>query len=92
MTALNILALDFKALKDYGSIIIKIIDGSITKEVITSFSEDLNSYKLSSKNNIHLAIMIGDDVSEDSYVLAMKLERKGFGYFVLVEKPSPLST
>ncbi len=36
--------------------------------------------------------MIGDDVSEDSYVLAMKLERKGFGYFVLVEKPSPLST
>lgn len=81
-----------EALKDYGSIIIKIIDGSITKEVITSFSEDLNSYKLSSKNNIHLAIMIGDDVSEDSYVLAMKLERKGFGYFVLVEKPSPLST
>lgn len=79
-----------EALKDYGSIIIKIIDGSITKEVIASFSGDLNSYKLSSKNNIHLAIMIGDDVSDDAYVLAMKLERKGIGYFVLVEKPSPL--
>jgi hypothetical protein len=31
-------------------------------------------------------------VSEDSYALAIKLERNGIRYFVLAEKPSPLHT
>lgn len=77
-------------LKGYGAIVIKIVDGNITREMVTSFSKDLNLYKSSSKNKIHLAIMIGNDISEDLHALAMKLERNGIKYFVLVEKPSTL--
>jgi hypothetical protein len=79
-------------LKDYGAIVVKIINGNITNDIVKSFSKDIHSYKLASKNKIHLAIIIGEDVSEDSYALAMKLERNGIRYFVLVEKPSPLHT
>ncbi|HEY7569810.1 MAG TPA: hypothetical protein VH796_00450 [Nitrososphaeraceae archaeon] len=77
-------------LNDYGAIIIKIIDGTVTKDIVKSFFNDIKSYKLASKNKVHLAIIIGEDVPEDSSELAMKLERKGLIYFVLVEKPSPL--
>ena len=68
-------------LKDYGAIVVKIIDGTVTNDIVKSFSKDIHSYKLASKNKIHLAIIIGEDVSEDSYVLAMKLERNGIRYF-----------
>jgi hypothetical protein len=76
--------------KDYGTIVVKIIDGTVTNDIVKSFSNDIHSYKLASKNKIHIAIIICEDVSEDSYALAMKLERNGIRYFVLVEKPSPL--
>jgi hypothetical protein len=81
-----------ETLNDYGAIVIKIIDGNITTDIVNSFSNDIKLYKLSSKNKIHLAIIIGEDVSEDSYALAIKLERTGIKYFVLVEKPSILNT
>lgn len=77
-------------LKDYGAIVIKIVDGNVTNDIVKSFSKDVSLYKLASGNKIHLAIIIGEDVSEDSYALAIKLERNGIRYFVLAEKPSPL--
>ncbi|MGN6631590.1 MAG: hypothetical protein ACTHKP_05055 [Nitrososphaeraceae archaeon] len=77
-------------LKDYGAIVVKIVDGNITNDIVKSFSKDVSLYKLASGNKIHLAIIIGEDVSEDSYALAIKLERNGIRYFVLAEKPSPL--
>ena len=80
-----------EAIKDYGAIIVKIIDGNVTTDIVKSFS-NIKLYKLSSKNKIHLAIIIGEDVSENSYALAIKLERTGIKYFVLVEKPSILDT
>lgn len=79
-------------LKDYGAIVAKIIDGNITNDIVKSFSNDINLYKLASGNKIHLAIIIGEDVSEDSYALAIKLERNGIRYFVFAEKPSLLHT
>ena len=77
-------------LNDYGAIVIKIVDGNVTNDIVKSFSKDVSLYKLASGNKIHLAIIIGEDVSEDSYALAIKLERNGIRYFVLAEKPSPL--
>lgn len=75
-------------LKECGAIIIKIIDGTITRETVASFSKQLNSYISSTKNKVHLAIIIGNDASEESYKLAIQSEnRRGIGYFVLVEKP-----
>jgi hypothetical protein len=78
----------FDALKDYGAVIIKIIDDTITKETVASFSRQLYSYISSTKNMVRLAIIIGNDAFEDSYKLAIQSEsRRGIGYFVLVEKP-----
>lgn len=77
-----------QALKEYGAIIIRVVDGTITKEMVASFSKQLHYYIESTKNDIRLAIIIGDDASEDSYKLAMKSERKRIGYFVLIEKPT----
>ena len=59
-------------LKEYGAIIIKIIDGTITKEIVASFSKQLYSYTSSTKNRVTLAIIIGDDASEESYKLSYK--------------------
>ena len=77
-----------EVLKDYGAIIVKIIDDTITKEIVASFSKQLYAYTSSTKNKVQLAIIIGDDASEESYKLAIKSERRRIGYFVLVEKPA----
>src|SRR6478736_6849462 len=79
-------------LENYGAIVVKIIDGNVTTDIVKSFANEVKLYKLSSKNKIHLAILLGDDVSVDSYALAIKLERTGIKYFVLVEKPFILDT
>jgi hypothetical protein len=79
-------------LEKYGAIVVKIIDGNVTTDIVKSFANEVKLYKLSSKNKIHLAILLGDDVPVDSYALAIKLERTGIKYFVLVEKPSILDT
>lgn len=78
-----------KVLNEYGAIIIKIADGTITKEIVTSFSKQVKYYSKSTKNKVHLAIIIGDDASEEAYKLAIKSETRGISYFVLVEKPTP---
>jgi len=49
-------------LKDYGAIVVKIIDGNITNDIVKSFSKDVSLYKLASGNKIHLAMIIGEDV------------------------------
>ena len=71
-----------EVLKDYGAIIVKIIDDTITKEIVASFSKQLYAYTSSTKNKVQLAIIIGDDASEESYKLAIKSERRRIGYFV----------
>ena len=69
-------------LKEYGAITIKIIDGTITKETVASFSRQLYSYISSTKNRVHLAIIIGNESSEESYKLAIQSESgRGIGYF-----------
>ena len=52
-------------LKEYGAIIIKITDGTITKEIVASFSKQLYSYTSSTKNRVTLAIIIGYDASQE---------------------------
>ncbi len=77
-----------QALKEYGSIIIKIIEGSVTEELVMSFTKQIYSYISITKNKYILAIIIGEDATENAYKLAIKLEKKGIIYFVVVEKPT----
>ena len=60
----------FHALKEYGTIIIKIIDGSIAEEVVLSFSKQIYSYISLTKNNHILAIIIGENATENANKLS----------------------
>jgi hypothetical protein len=76
------------ALKEYGTIIIKIVDGSITEDLVLSFSKQIYSYISLTKNKHILAIIIGENATENANKLAIKLEKKGIVYFVVIEKPT----
>ena len=76
------------ALKEYGTIIIKIIDGSITEDLVLSFSKQIYSYISLTKNKNILEIIIGENATENANKLAIKLEKKGIVYFVVIEKPT----
>ena len=76
-------------LKEYGAIIIKIADGKIGRESLNPFLDSLSHYISMSKNDIGLALMIGEDVTQDAYQLAANYSNtnKGIQNRLLVEKP-----
>ena len=78
-----------RILGDYGPIIIKIINGKINKEEIISFSNSLSSYAMHrhrKRNTIGLAMMVGRDISPDTYSVA-KSGKGLFNDILLIEKP-----
>ena len=58
-----------RLLKDYGAIIIKIVEGSVGKDNVASFSSSLSAYRIQKhrKDGIGLAIIIGKEISEEAY-------------------------
>jgi hypothetical protein len=76
-------------LKEYGAIIIKIADGKIERESLYPFFDSLSRYISVSKNDIGLALMIGEDVTQDANHLATHFSNtsKRIQNIVLVEKP-----
>ena len=81
-------SIDLKqSLKEYGSIVIKITDGTVDKDIIESFYKSLSNYVALTKNKIGLAVIIGDDVSEDAYKFAKQHENNKINYIILIEKP-----
>lgn len=79
-----------KILRDYGAIIIKIIDGTISKKELLSFSYDISQYAMQQnrkiKDTIGLAIMIGREISPDAYSTARSRSMK-VKDILLIEKP-----
>ena len=79
-----------KILVDYGAIIIKIIDGTISKKELLSFSSDISKYAMQRnrkiKEAIGLAIMIGREISPDAYSTARSRSMK-VKDILLIEKP-----
>jgi hypothetical protein len=78
-----------EVLKKYGSIIVKIVDGTIDKKSVQSFSESLSDYiAISKKKKVGLALMIGDDIAQDANRLARNyshLSKKDHN-IILIEK------
>ena len=76
-------------LKEYGAIIIKIVDGKIERESLYPFFDSLSRYVSISKNDIGLALMIGEDISQNAGHLATNYSNinKRIQNIVLVEKP-----
>lgn len=75
------------AIQEYGGIIIKIVDKVIDKSVTEDFLKSLQKYQ--KRDKIGLAIIIGDSVSEESYVLVNRIKDKSISdNLILVEKPN----
>lgn len=74
------------AIQEYGSILIKIVDKVIDKRTTEDFLKSLQKYK--KRDKIGLAIMIGDSISQESYILVNKIkDNKISGNLILIEKP-----
>ena len=81
-------SIDLKqSLQEYGSIVIKFTDGTVDKDAVKSFYKSLSNYVALTKNKIGLAVIVGDDVSEDAYKFAKQCENDKINYIILIEKP-----
>lgn len=86
-------SLDSNSLKntiqDYGSIIIKITEGIIDKDVTQSFIQSLQKYRKQQGNKIGLAMIIGESITQESYDLISKSKDKIINEnLILIEKPT----
>ena len=76
------------AIQDYGSILIKIADNVIDKNIAKNFLESLQKYKKRG-NKIGLAIIIGESIAQESYSLANEIKDKTISEnLILIEKPN----
>ena len=74
-------------IQEYGSILIKIVDKVIDKSIAQDFLKSLQKYKKRG-NKIGLAIIIGESISQESYILANKIKDKTISEnLILIEKP-----
>jgi hypothetical protein len=75
------------AIQEYGGILIKIVDKVIDKSITEDFLKSLQKYQ--KRDKIGLAIIIGESISEESYVLVNRIKDKSIGdNLILVEKPN----
>jgi hypothetical protein len=79
---------DFKAaLQKYGSVIVKFVNGTIDANSILSYSNLLSKYISITKNNVSLALIIGDDATSDAHNIALHPKDKKIGYIIIIERP-----
>jgi hypothetical protein len=81
-----------KTIQDYGSIIVKIVDGNIDKNITQAFIESLKKYRIKKRDNkIGLALLIGESIEQESYKFINKIKDKNIrGNLILIEKPDKL--
>jgi hypothetical protein len=79
-----------KILDNYGAIIIRIVDGKISKKELLSFSSDISKYAMQrgrkTKDAVGLVMMIGREISPDAYSTARSGNMK-VKDILLIEKP-----
>lgn len=74
-------------IQEYGSILIKIVDKVIDKSIAQDFLKSLQNYK-KRVNKIGLAIIIGESISQECFILANKIKDKTISKnLILIEKP-----
>jgi hypothetical protein len=79
-----------KILGEYGAIIIKIVDGQVSKKEILSFSSAISKYALQRRKNIKnavgLALIVGREISHDAYS-TLRSSNLAVKDILLIEKP-----
>ena len=75
-------------IQDYGSILVKISENTIDKNITQSFLESLHKYKKHG-NKIGLAMIIGESITQESSNLVNKIKDKTISEnLILIEKPN----
>ena len=79
-----------QSLVEYGAVVIKLAEGTVDNEIVHTFYNSLSKYISVTENKVGLALIIGENVSEDAGDAARELENKKINYIVLIEKPLTL--
>jgi len=83
-----------KVLKEYGAIIIKILDGNVDRQAVEHFTDSLSHYNTITDNQIGLGLIIGETVTEDARQYAIEIsshhrwKKKVIDLLVVMAKPS----
>src|SRR5688572_210434 len=88
----TIKSIDSDSLKNtingYGSILIKIVENDIDKQITEDVLNSLNEYKKNG-NKIGLSMIIGESISEESFNIINKIKDKTIREnLILIEKPN----
>jgi hypothetical protein len=76
-----------QSLIEYGAIVVRVVEGTVDNEIVHDFYNSLSKYILLTKNKIGLALIVGENISEDASKTARQLENDKVNYIVLIEKP-----
>jgi hypothetical protein len=80
-----------QVIREYGAVIIKIVNGVVDRDAVVDFSELLSRYTSLTNNKVSLALLIGEEATADAHNLSLYLKNKKIGYMILIEKPVLLS-
>lgn len=78
-------------LKEYGAIIIKIVDGDMDKNLVESFADCLIKYNLVTSQPVGMGLVIGDSLTVDAREYANKMifhRKRGIVPLIPIVKPS----
>jgi hypothetical protein len=81
-------------LKEYGAIVIDIIDGNVDRHSVEAFTDSLSQYNTMTNNQIGLGLIIGENVAEDARQYAieisshLRMRKRGINFLVVMAKPS----
>jgi hypothetical protein len=80
-----------QVLKEYGAVIIKILDGVVDRQGVESFADSLSKYSSITKNRVGLGLIIGDDLTDEAREYASKISlhrKRGINHLILIARPS----
>jgi hypothetical protein len=86
-----------RVLKEYGAIVIYVIDGNVDKHSVEAFTDSLSQYNAITNNQIGLGLIIAENVSEDARQYAIeisshhRMRKRGVKFLVVMAKPSSSS-
>jgi hypothetical protein len=78
-----------QVLKEYGAVIIKILDGVIDRHHVESFADSLSIYSSITKNRVGLGLIIGEELTDEGREYASKISlhrKRGINHLILITK------
>lgn len=78
-----------QVLKEYGAVIIKILDGVIDRHHVESFGDSLSKYSSITKNRVGLGLIIGEELTDEAREYASKISlhrKRGINHLILIAK------